>query len=108
MKPEAQVSRYVTEFLKTVGFGFYSLEQGYRKERGGTRQTPGLPDMIAIGHGTCLMLELKAPGREKNLSDAQVFFQALCQANGVPHVVASSTQDVFDYLADIKVIEVTQ
>ncbi len=24
----------------------YSVEQGYRKERGGTRQTPGIPHLI--------------------------------------------------------------
>lgn len=31
-----------------VGFHVYDFSQGYRHERGGTRQTPGIPDLYLV------------------------------------------------------------
>lgn len=105
MKPEAQVSRDIRDFLVTVGFAVWSTEQGYRKERGGTRTTPGFPDLCAIGHNRVLFIECKAPGRENAMSDAQRAFASECNINGVPHLVASDTRQVFDWLVELGVLQ---
>ena len=48
---EAKVSLEIQKFLKTIGCAVYSTEQGFRRDKGGTRQTPGIPDLIVIGIG---------------------------------------------------------
>jgi len=43
--PEAEIQKQVKNVYAVVGACLYDLSQGYRKERGGTRQTPGIPDL---------------------------------------------------------------
>lgn len=57
---EAKISREIRDLLQMVGFAVWSTEQGYRKDPGGTRQTPGIPDLIVLGHGVCLFVEVKS------------------------------------------------
>ena len=45
MKPEEKLSRDVRNAIEMVGGYIFSTEQGYRRERGGTRQTRGIPDL---------------------------------------------------------------
>jgi len=47
---EARIQRDGVNLLKTLGWTVYTLSQGYRKAKGGTRMTPGLPDVWAF-HG---------------------------------------------------------
>lgn len=48
MTEEALIQRDGVAFLRTLGWQVYTLSQGYRKERGGTRQSAGLPDVWAF------------------------------------------------------------
>lgn len=107
MKPEAEASRAIQRDLKTMGFAVWSTEQGYRKERGGTRTTAGFPDLVALGHGVVLFIEVKAPGKAKDssLSDAQKLFRHECQQNGQHYILADDSVVVFDYLVEIGVFE---
>ena len=67
---EAQISREIQRFMKALGFAVYSTEQGYRHERGGTRTSAGIPDLIVLGHGFCLFVEVKRPGGKLRPSQA--------------------------------------
>ena len=102
---EAAVSLEIREFLKTIGCAVYSTEQGYRHDRGGTRQTPGIPDLLVFGIGPELpffFVEVKAPGGK--LRDSQEAFQAEAARMDVPYLVAWDVRDVFDWLVEQGVI----
>tara|TARA_Y100000310_G_scaffold219808_1_gene221243 strand:+ start:8097 stop:8426 length:330 start_codon:yes stop_codon:yes gene_type:complete len=107
MKPEAKASKEVQDFLKQVGFAVWSTEQGYRKERGGTRTTAGFPDLVAFGHYLILFIEVKAFGKKKNLSPAQKLFRGECWKNGGFYRTVDSAADVFDWLVELNVLERT-
>jgi len=89
MKPkpplEKEVQRRVVALYKSAGCFVYVLSQGYRHERGGTRQTKGLPDLYVFPPGCSLALpwwhEVKRPGGKP--SPEQVEFNARCEARGV-------------------------
>jgi hypothetical protein len=46
--PEDREQRAVKQVYALVGAIIYDLSQGYRPEPGGTRQTPGLPDLFGF------------------------------------------------------------
>ena len=109
IKGEAKVSLEIREFLKTIGCAVYSTEQGYRNPktagRGGTRTTPGIPDLLVFGIGPELpffFCEVKGP--KGKLRDSQVAFQAECEKAGVPYLVAYDVREVFDFLESQGVI----
>ena len=100
IKPEDKVSRDVRHFLKMMGCSVYSTEQGYRRERGGTRQTPGIPDLLVFNHSDSAVpfffIEVKAPGGK--LRESQEVFQAECERTNIPYIVAYDVRDVYDFL----------
>jgi|TARA_R110000824_G_scaffold19606_1_gene75564 hypothetical protein len=94
---EAQISREITKFLRdTMGLAVWSTEQGFRKERGGTRISPGVPDLIVMGKGVWAFVEVKTP--KGKMRDSQLFFQKECKENGVPYLVWRDVRDAFDWL----------
>ena len=96
MKPEAQISRDCIDVMRQAGFSAWSNEQGYRKERGGTRTTPGIPDCIFAGHGWAFFVEFKTPkGKE---SVYQQIFRREWNGNGGMSLVWRSADDAFDWL----------
>ena len=103
-RKEASISRGITNLLKQVGFAVWSTEQGFRKERGGTRTTPGFPDLVAIGHGRIVFIEVKGP--KGKLRESQELFRDECLANGGTWFMWRDEVEAFDWLADIGVIEV--
>ena len=100
---EAQISREIQDFLKMLGFWVWSTEQGFRKERGGTRQTPGIPDLIVMGHGRHFYVEVK--NEKGKLRESQKNFQECCEQNGVEYVVWRSPTDAFDWCVGVGLIE---
>jgi hypothetical protein len=101
-KGEAKVSLEIQAFLKGVlNCAVYSTEQGYRHERGGTRQTPGIPDLIVFGIGPELpffFIEVKGP--KGKLRPSQIIFQSECERTNVPYLVAYDVREVFDFLVE--------
>ena len=103
---EAAISGEIRKFLRDVmGFSVYSTEQGYRKDRGGTRQTPGIPDLIIFGKGIFAFVEVKTP--KGKLRDSQKQFQSECDGCNpiVPYLVWRDVRDAFDWLVEIGVIK---
>lgn len=103
MKPEARISKDIRDFLRTLGFAVYSLEQGYRPERGGTRQTPGLPDLYAMGKGFGMWIEVKTP--KGKLRASQELFRDEARANGVNWHCWRSVSDAVEWAKELGILE---
>ena len=102
---EAAVSLEIQKFLKTIGCGVYSCEQGFRRDKGGTRQTPGIPDLLVFGIGPELpffFCEVKGP--KGKLRPSQIIFQGECERMKIPYLVAWDVREVFDFLVEKGVI----
>ena len=98
--PEQQLSLDVRAALRTLGCAVYSTEQGYRRERGGTRTSPGIPDLIVFGPGGWTFAELKAANGK--LSRAQQVFREECfeQRPLVPWELWRSLDDALQWFED--------
>jgi hypothetical protein len=95
VKPEALLSRDVQRALKQIGCSVYSTEQGYRKERGGTRTSAGIPDLIVIHPSAWTFAELKTP--KGKLSTAQTGFMLACEEAGIPWALWRSVHDSWEW-----------
>ena len=102
---ESQISKEIKDFLKSLGMAVYSTEQGFRRDRGGTRQTPGIPNLLCFGHGFFFFVEVKTP--KGKLRDSQVAFQKECDScdPAVSYLVWRDVRDAFDWLVEMGVIE---
>lgn len=66
---------------------------------GYSRASEGVSDLIAFKDNIMLCVEVKAPGRKANTSEAQQeFLEAVRRAGGVP-IVADSLADLGPYLS---------
>ena len=100
---ESAISREIQALLKTLGFAVWSTEQGYRRERGGTRQTPGIPDLYVMGHGRAFWVEVKTP--KGKLRDSQELFAHECGENGVEWYIFRSADEAWEWLVSEGFIE---
>lgn len=100
---ESAISREIVGFLRSVGFAVWDTGQGYRRDPGGTRITPGLADLVVIGHGRVLFVEVKRP--KAKLRPAQEVFRDECLANGGEWHLWRDVREAFDYLVDIGLLE---
>ena len=97
---ERQVQAAITDLLKKqLGMAVYDLSQPRA-----TCQTPGLPDLIAMGRGLILFIEVKRPGGKQTAHQRQ--FQREVEANGGVYVVWSSAKQAWDYLVEREFVEV--
>jgi hypothetical protein len=100
---EKFIQRDIQKLLLLLGAKVYVL--GTRRPRGdqqGTRQSPGLPDLIAFlparlpsRRSRILLIEVKRKGND--LSQAQFDFQTLCQAANIAYVTGNLDR-VIDWL----------
>lgn len=103
MKPEAIVQKHIIELMRDkMGFACWETSQGYRKERGGTRMTPGIPDLIFAGNGYTLFVEVKTP--KGKVSEMQEVFHVNWTENGGISLVWRSDGDAWDWLVDVGLI----
>ena len=77
MRPEDLVQKHIVDMMRTIGFSVWETPKG---RAGGTRTTPGIPDLIISGHGYHFHVEVKA-GKGKE-SAPQIDFRETCNANG--------------------------
>ena len=100
---ERQISHEIVEFLRLVGFAVWDTGQGYRRDPGGTRMTPGLADLVVIGHGHMLFVEVKT-ARGK-LRESQLVFREACESNSVPWVLWRDVREAFDWCVRVGIVE---
>ena len=101
---EAEIQREIVAFLKMVGCAVYQTSQGYRRDPGGTRMTPGLPDLLVMhGPGQWTFAEVKtAKGR---LSPAQYGFEVNASAAGIPWALWRDVDDAWQWAKDVGLVE---
>lgn len=89
---EKAVQRAVYQLLVKCGCAVYWMSQARE-----TRQTPGVPDLIAIHPLRGLaFVECKAPNGR--MSRAQRLFQHLCGEANITYILADSVEPVRDWL----------
>jgi predicted type IV restriction endonuclease len=92
---ESAISREIQAFLRSLGFAVWSTEQGYRPDRGGTRTSAGVPDLIVIGHKRLLFVEVK--GERGKLRPSQQAFRDECLVNGIPWALWRDVREAWDW-----------
>lgn len=65
MTSEQALERDCVALLHQTGWKVYRFSQGYRPAKGGTRQTPGIPDLYAIHRGKRLTLWVEVKPADK-------------------------------------------
>lgn len=97
-RPEQKIRIEIREFMKTMGFAAWDLEQGRK-----TRQTPGISDLIIFGHDLILFVEVKTP--KGTQSDHQKLFELEVTANGGTYLIWRDVRDAWDYLVGQGIIK---
>jgi hypothetical protein len=90
-RPEARIRLGCRDLLRSTGFAVWDLEQNRR-----TRQTPGLGDLYALGHGLSVWIEVKTP--KGKLSTAQEVFRDFCLENGQGWQLWRSVGEAWEWL----------
>lgn len=88
---ETTIRINIRRFLQSMGFAVWDTEQNRP-----TRVTAGLPDLIAMGRGLVLFIEVKTETGTQ--TPAQKTFQEEAEANGATYLLWRSAQDAWNYL----------
>ena len=102
--PEARARVAVKRLLAQVtSFLVVDTEQGFRPGRGGTRVTPGLSDLILVGHGRIVFVEMKSQkGRQ---TPEQRAFQEAVERSGGTYLLWRSDVDAWMWLEDERIVK---
>ena len=100
---ERQISQEIQRFVRLTGGEVWSTEQGYRRDRGGTRTSPGIPDLIVIYETAWTFAEIKTPKGKQ--SPAQRFFESVCRNAGLPYTIWRDVRDAFDWATAHGIVE---
>ena len=100
---ESEISREIRKLLRSLGGSVYTTEQGYRRDRGGTRTSPGIPDLIVIFPFAWTFAELKTP--KGKLSVYQEGFRLACEDAGIPWVLWRDVRDAWDWCVARGIVE---
>jgi Holliday junction resolvase len=85
--PENRVKAAIKKWLTKEGFYFFSAAAG-------PFSVHGVPDIIVCANGTFVGIEVKAPGKEDNLTANQQLHQRRIKDNGGIAIIASSVDTV--------------
>lgn len=90
---EKEVQEGIRKVLRERGAAVYDTSQPYR-----AMITPGLPDLLVFHDGRHAWVEVKAPGKEDELSDAQEDFRRYCREAGIEHHVWRSSEQALEWV----------
>lgn len=90
--PENRVKAAIKRWLTKEGFYWFSAAAG-------PYSVHGVPDIIVCANGNFIGIEVKAPGKEKNLTVNQAHHQKRIKDNGGIALVASSLDTVIEAFA---------
>lgn len=100
---EAEIQRGIVKFLRTIGCAVYVTSQGYRKEPGGTRMTPGLPDLLVIdGPTSWTFAEVKAS--KGQMRPSQMDFARLAGEADIPCRLWRSVEDAAAWAVEVGIV----
>ena len=122
---EAQIQREIIKFLRSIGGAVWHTSQGFRRDPGGTRMTPGLPDLVVMfpeawrkhveterpgftklylaPDGRWTFAEVKTP--KGRLSPAQIVFRDESAKAGVPWELWRSVEDAAAWARALGIVE---
>ena len=100
MGPENAVQKHIVDTMRTIGFSVWETPKG---REGGTRTTPGIPDLIISGFDHHIHVEVKA-GKGKE-SAAQIEFRETCNANGGTSLVWYGDGEAWAWCIEQGIIE---
>lgn len=87
--PENRVKDQIKKWLKDNHFYFFSAAAG-------PFSVHGVPDLVCCAQGTFVGIEVKAPGKEKNVTRNQQFHHRKIADNGGIAIIASSVDNVIE------------
>lgn len=87
--PENKVKAAIKRWLTKEGFYWFSAAAG-------PFSVHGVPDIIVCANGNFIGIEVKAPGKEKNVTVNQAHHQKRIKDNGGIALVASSLDTVVE------------
>ena len=100
---ERQIQREIVAFLRQIGCSVWDTSQGYRRDPGGTRMTPGLPDLYVIeGPQSWTWVEVK--GEKGKLSPAQQVFADECRKADIPWELWRSVDDAWKWAVEVGIV----
>lgn len=111
---ERDLQRQIVRLFALAGCVVYDTSQGYRPQPGGTRMTPGLPDLLVflpVVDGTGIgFFEVKTPdglalhrrglARGEKRAMHQALFQKRCRERGIPHGLGGM-EEAYQFLASV-------
>jgi hypothetical protein len=97
-RPETVIRLGIAKLMRQIGFDVWDMEQNRP-----TRQTPGFSDLVCVGHGRVLFVEVKT--EKGRLSGYQEIFGESIQRNGGDYLVWRSTVEAWDWLVEQGIIE---
>jgi penicillin-binding protein-related factor A (putative recombinase) len=106
MKNEIKVQKEILNYLKKMGVFCWRVNNigipdprckgGWRKQNG--YNMLGMSDIIGIYNGKFLAIEVKAPGRIKNVSENQTIFLENVKKYGGISIIVDSCEKVVEEL----------
>ena len=98
MVSERSIQSGIVELLRKLHWSVWDLSQPRA-----TLQTPGISDLVAIGRGHILFVEVKTP--KGKLRESQKVFGREVLANGGEYLIWRSVNDAWDWLVERHYIE---
>jgi Holliday junction resolvase len=95
LKTETEIKKEITDYLKAIGYKVYRMQAGFIK-KGFQLNSPGTPDLLAIGPRITVWIEVKAA--DGKLRESQVKEIAEIEEMGQCVLVARSVQELQEYL----------
>lgn len=96
---EREEQAAIVRLLTRAGWWVYSTSQGYRRDPGGTRMTPGLPDLYCLGPDPLPTFWVECKRRTGRLRGAQTEFLDRAARSDVEVFVWYSANDCRLWLA---------
>ena len=94
-RPEAEIRLAIRRALELLDFDLYDFEQNRP-----TRQTAGIADLFAVGHGRCAWIEVKTTKGKQ--SEAQVVFERRVMENGGFYLVMRHEDDAIRWAETVR------
>jgi hypothetical protein len=102
---EREIQRDIVKFLRhVVECSVWETSQGFRRDPGGTRMTPGIPDLFVM-HQTGVWTWVEVKAERGKLSEAQECFREECLHAGVHWRCWRDVREAWDWAVEVGLVE---